>query len=133
MAKFFCVDSPFVEHCFIEAGERLPDGVRSRVSLRRELTNSWGGAHGGLIATILDASMTVAARYALDAEGRQGVATVDLCTTFIGQAKARVTCEAKLTGRRGSLLYLEAQARGEDGELVARAVATYKVIGKAAE
>ena len=133
MAKFFCVESPFVAHCFIEAGERLPNGVRARVALRPELTNSWGGAHGGLIATLLDASMTVAARYAVDPEGARGVATIDLCTTFIGQAKIALTCEARLTGRRGSLLYLEAEARSEDGELVARAVATYKVIGKAAE
>jgi acyl-coenzyme A thioesterase PaaI-like protein len=44
---------------------RLEDDVRSRVRPRPELTNSWGGAHGGLIVTLLDASMTVAARYSL--------------------------------------------------------------------
>jgi acyl-coenzyme A thioesterase PaaI-like protein len=133
MPKFFCVDSPFVEYCSIEAGERLSHGVRSRVSLRPELTNSLGGAHGGLIATLLDASMTVAARYALDPEGREGVATVDLCTTFIGQAKAEATCEATVTGRRGSILYLEAQARNEDGDLIARAIATFKAVGRKKE
>jgi uncharacterized protein (TIGR00369 family) len=130
MPKFFCVDSPFVEHCSIEAGERLADGVRAHVSLRPELTNSWGGAHGGLIATLLDASMTVAARYAVDPEGRQDVATVDLCATFIGHSKATVTCEARVTSRRGSMLYLEAQATNEDGALVARAIATFKAIGR---
>ncbi len=76
MAKFFCVRSPFVDLCSLEEVERLPDGVRSRVVLRPELMNSWGGAHGGLIATLLDASMTVAARYAVDPEGQQAVATV---------------------------------------------------------
>ena len=126
--KFFCVDSPFVKHCSIEEAGRLPDGVRSRVRLRPELVNSWGGAHGGLIATVLDASMTVAARYALHPEGELGVATIDLCTTFIGQAKAELTCEARVTAQRASLLYLEALARNEDGELVARGFATFKAL-----
>lgn len=128
MAKFFCVDSPFVEHCHIEARERMPNGVRARVTLRPELTNSWGGAHGGLVATLLDASMTVAARYALHADGEQGVATIELCTTFMGQAKAHVDCEAKITHRGGSMLYLEARALNEAGGLVARAIGTFKAL-----
>jgi uncharacterized protein (TIGR00369 family) len=128
MTKFFCVESPFVEHCFLEAGERLPDGVRSRVALRPQLKNSWGGAHGGLIATLLDASMTVAARYALDPEGRQSVATIDLAVTFIGQAKQALVCDAKVTARRGSMIYAQAQAENQDGDLVARAVATLRAM-----
>ena len=126
--KFFCVDSPFVGHCSIEEAGRTADGVRSRVRLRPELANSWGGAHGGLIATLLDASMTVAARYALDPEGAAGVATVDLYTTFIGQAKTELTCEAHVTAQRGSMLYLEGVARNEDGELVARSAGTFKAL-----
>ena len=74
--------------------------------------------------------MTVAARYSLDPEGRQGVATIDMSTTFVGQAKVELTCEAKVTARRGSMIYAEAQARNEDGDLVARAVATLRSIGK---
>lgn len=129
MSRFFCVDSAFVDHCFIQAEERLPSGVRSRVVLRPELVNSWGGAHGGLIATLLDASMTVAARYAVDPEGGKPVATIDLSVTFIGQAKVVLTCQALLTARHGSMLYLEAKAENEDGDLVARATGTFKAIG----
>ena len=130
MANFFGIESPFVAHCSIEAGERLPDGVRARVLLRPELMNSLGGAHGGLIATLLDATMTAAARYELDPEGRQGAATIDLSVTFIGQAKKEVVCEGKVTARRGSTLYLEAQARDEDGEVVARGIATFRAVGR---
>src|SRR5690606_16355444 len=78
MPDFFCVDSPFAAHCALEAIERLPDGVRSRVVLRPQLSNSWGGAHGGLIATLLDASMTVAARFAVHPEGTVPTSTTDL-------------------------------------------------------
>ncbi len=128
MAKFFCVESPFVDHCFLEEEARLEDGVRSRVRLRPELTNSWGGAHGGLIVTLLDASMTVAARYMLDRDGKSGVATIDLTTTFIGQAKLILTCEASITAMHGSTLFGEAKALNEEGGLVARAVATLRAI-----
>jgi uncharacterized protein (TIGR00369 family) len=128
LPKFFCVESPFIEHCSIEALERLPDGVRARVTLRQELTNSWGGAHGGLIATLLDASMTVAARYALDTQGLQSVATMELFMSFIAQAKSRLECEAKIVHRRGSTLYMEAVARNEDMEIVAMAKGTFHAL-----
>jgi acyl-CoA thioesterase len=129
MAKFFCVESPFVDLCSLEEVERMPDGVRSRVVLKPELTNSWGSAHGGLIATLLDASMTVAARYAVDPDGQQVVATVDLSVTYIGPGKAQIDCVARVTGRSGPMVYVEAKAFGADGGLVARAVATSRVIG----
>lgn len=129
MAKFFCVESPFVDLCSLEEIEWLPDGVRSRVLLKPELMNSWGSAHGGLIATLLDASMTVAARYAVDPEGQQAVATVDLSVTYIGPGKVQIDCEARVTGKSGPMIYLEAKAFSQDGSLVARAVATSRVIG----
>jgi uncharacterized protein (TIGR00369 family) len=130
MSKFFCVESPFVDHCFLQEEERIQDGVRSVVSLRPELMNSWGGAHGGLIATLLDASMTVAARYAAHPDGTIGVATADLSISYIGQATKTLHCEAIVTARRGRSIFAEAKAMNETGELVARAVATLRASGK---
>jgi uncharacterized protein (TIGR00369 family) len=113
----------------LEEQERLPDGIRSRVKLRPELTNSWGGAHGGLIVTLLDASMTVAARYTFDPDGKIDVATIDLTTSFIGQAKETLICDAKVAARRGSTVYAKAKAVSETGDLVAYAIATLRAIG----
>lgn len=128
MAKFFCIESPFVDYCFLEPVERLENGVRSRVRMRPELTNSWGGAHGGLTVTLLDASMSVSARYALDPEGKIGVATIDMSTSFIGQAREVLECEARVVNLQGSILFLEAEARNESGALVARAIGTFKAL-----
>ena len=130
MKKYFCVNSPFVAHCSLEEIAQLPDGIRSCVRLRSELTNSWGGAHGGLIATLLDASMTVAARYTFDPDGSIDVATIDLTISFIGQAKETLLCDAKVTARRGSTVYAQARAVNETGDLVASSVTTLRVIGK---
>lgn len=128
MGRFFCVESPFVDHCRIEEEERIADGVRALVRLAPELTNSWGGAHGGLIATLMDASMTVAARYAAEPDGKRAVATVDLAISFIGQATRVVRCEARVTAARGRTFFLEARATNEDGALVARATATARAL-----
>lgn len=128
MTKFFNVTSPFVAHCFLEEVDKATDIVRSKVVLRPELMNSWGGAHGGLIVTLLDATMTIAARYAVDPEGQKGVATIDLSTTFIGQAKAQLNCTAKVTAVRGASVFAEATIENESGELVARGVATLRAM-----
>jgi uncharacterized protein (TIGR00369 family) len=131
MPAFFCVDSPFVEHCFLEAQERLADGVRAHVMLRPELGNSWGGAHGGLMATLMDASMTVAARYAASEDGSLPCATTDLSISFIGRAAREVVCEARVVSHRASTVHAEARCWNEDGGLIARAVATFRVTGAA--
>jgi len=125
---FFGLTSPFVEHCFIAEIGRTDDAFRARVELRPELTNSFGGAHGGLIATILDGTMTAAARYAAHPEGRDAVGTVDLSVSYIGQAKSLIDCTAKLTARRGRTLYMESSAWNEDGALIARATSTMRVL-----
>lgn len=128
MTMFFCVESPFVDHCALEAVERFEGGVRSRVKLRPELTNSLGGAHGGLIVTLLDASMTVAARYAVDPSGDRPVVTIDLSTSFIGQARSVLECEARLTALKGRTLFMEAVAFNEGRELVARSTGTFRAV-----
>lgn len=128
MTKFFSVTSPFVAHCSLEEVGRTAEAVRSRVVLRPELTNSWGGAHGGLIVTLLDATMTIAGRYAVDPEGQKGVATIDLTTSFIGQAKKTLECTAKVVVVRGAAIFAEARVVNEDNELVARGTATLRAM-----
>lgn len=128
MTKFFCVESPFVDHCFLEEEERLENGIRARVRLRPELMNTWGGAHGGLILTLLDASMTVAARYALDSAGQKTAVTTELTTSFIGQARQEIICEAIITTMRGRTIFAEAKATNEDASLIARAIGTFRAI-----
>lgn len=129
---FFGLDSPFVEYCFIEEADRSDNRFRARVRLKQELTNSMGGAHGGLIATILDASMTVAARYAADPEGREAVSTVDLSVSYIGQARSVIDCEGRLTARQKRTLFMEGWAWNEDGDLIARATSTMRILSSAA-
>ena len=128
---FFGLTSPFVEHCSITEVGRTDEGFRTRVELQPKLTNSFGGAHGGLIATLLDATMTAAARHAAHPEGRDPVATVDLSVSYIGQAKSVIDCVGKLTARQGRTLYMESSAWNEDGALIARSTSKMRILSGA--
>jgi uncharacterized protein (TIGR00369 family) len=125
---FFGLNSPFVDHCFITEIERSGNGFRARIELRSELTNSFGGAHGGVIATLLDGTMTAAARYATHPDGLYPVGTVDLSISYIGQAKSIIDCLAKLTARQGRTLYMEGSAWNEENALIARATSTMRML-----
>jgi uncharacterized protein (TIGR00369 family) len=130
---FFNIPSPFVEHCSIESLEKIPDGVRTRLKLRPELSNSLGSAHGGVIATLLDASMVAAGRFAVAPDGSQPVSTVDLSISFIAPARSLIECEARVTARQNRTLYVEAMAWNEDKQPVARAIATMRILLAGAE
>jgi uncharacterized protein (TIGR00369 family) len=123
---FFGIDSPFVAHCAIEDVDKGPEGVRARLVVGPELTNSMGGAHGGAVATLIDAAMVAAARFFLDPEGQRPVGTVDLSISYIGQARGSLDCRARVIARRGSTIFAEALVQDEAGEAVARGVATLR-------
>jgi acyl-coenzyme A thioesterase PaaI-like protein len=122
----------FTVCCTLLAGRNC--AATGRDSLLRQVAigadELLGWPHGGLIATLLDASMTVAARYTFDPDGSIDVATIDLTISFIGHAKETLLCDAKVTARRGSTVYAQAQAVNETGDLVASSVTTLRVIGK---
>jgi uncharacterized protein (TIGR00369 family) len=117
---------PFVSHLKILT-ETLGDGA-ARLSLPIEphLTNSLGTAHGGVIMSLLDVALCTAAR-TLHPESI-GVVTIDLSTSFIGGAGGKkLIAEARVLRDGRSMSFVEAEAKNEDGSLVAKAIATVRV------
>ncbi len=117
---------PFVSHLKILT-ETLGEGT-ARLSLPIELhlTNSLGTAHGGVIVSLLDVALCTAAR-TLHPES-MGVVTIDLSTSFIGGASgAKLIAEARVLRDGRSMSFVEAEAKNEDGSLVAKAIATVRV------
>ena len=120
---------PFVMHLKIQTDE-LGEG-RARLSLPIEphLTNSLGTAHGGVIMSLLDVALCTAAR-TLHADS-MGVITIDLSASFIGGASgARLFADARVLKDGRSMSFVEGEAKNEDGSLVAKAIATVRVILK---
>jgi uncharacterized protein (TIGR00369 family) len=117
---------PFVSHLKILT-ETLGEGT-ARLSLPIEpyLTNSLGTAHGGVIMSLLDVALCTAAR-TLHPDS-VGVVTIDMSVSFIGGGSgARLLAEARVLKDARTMSFVEAEARNEDGSLVAKAISTVRV------
>ena len=68
-ATNFTVHIPFVEMLGFELQRFEPDQAEIHLTLRDELTNSWGVAHGGVTMSLLDVVMAHAARSPAQAGG----------------------------------------------------------------
>ena len=122
---------PFVSHLRILT-ETLGEGT-ARLSLPVEphLTNSLGTVHGGVIMSLLDVALCTAAR-TLHPES-VGVITINLSTSFIGAGNgAKLYAEARVLKDGRSMSFVEGEAQNADGTLVAKAVATVRVLQKEA-
>jgi uncharacterized protein (TIGR00369 family) len=117
---------PFVSHLKILTEELGQGTARLSLPMEQHLKNSLGTAHGGVIMSLLDVALCTAAR-TLHPES-VGVVTIDLSTSFIGGGSgARLFAEARVLKDGRSMSFVEAEAKNEDGSLVAKAIATVRV------
>jgi uncharacterized protein (TIGR00369 family) len=117
---------PFVAHLGLVTEELGQGTARLSMPLPEHFTNSLGTAHGGVIMSLLDVALCTAAR-TLHPDSI-GVITIDLSTSFIGGATgARLVADARVLKDGRSMSFVEAEAKNEDGSLVAKAIATVRV------
>jgi uncharacterized protein (TIGR00369 family) len=120
---------PFLSHLKILT-EALGQGT-ARLSLPVEphLTNSLGTVHGGVIMSLLDVALCTAAR-TLHPESL-GVITINMSTSFIGAGSGtKLLAEARVMKDARSMSFVEAEAKNEDGAIVAKAIGTVRVLKK---
>jgi uncharacterized protein (TIGR00369 family) len=117
---------PFVSHLKILT-EALGHGeARLSLPIESHLTNSLGTVHGGVILSLLDVALCTAAR-TLHPESA-GVITIDLSTSFIGAGSGeKLLADARVMKDTRSVSFVEAEAKNQDGSLVAKAIATVRV------
>jgi len=115
---------PFAEHLGFLV-EDLEDGMaRLSCTLRPEMTNSWGVAHGGVILTLLDVTLCVAAR--TQHPDSIGVMTIDMSTAFTDAGKVKLLAEGRVLRPGRSVIFTEGEVRNPDGTLVAKGMATVR-------
>ena len=116
---------PFIAHLGLET-EALGEGTaRLSLALEPHMTNSFGTAHGGVSKTLLDVALCTAAR-TLHPDST-GVVTIDLSTSFIGAGTApKLLAEARVLKNGRSIIFVEGEAKNEDGSLVAKAIGTVR-------
>jgi len=116
---------PFVAHLGL-ATDALGEGTaRLSLALEPHMSNSFGTAHGGVIMTLLDVALCTAAR-TLHPDSA-GVMTIDMSTSFIGGGSGpRLLAEARVLKNGRSIIFVEGEAKNEDGSLVAKAIGTVR-------
>ena len=120
---------PFLTHLKILT-ETLGKGTATlSLPVEKHLTNSLGTVHGGVIMSLLDVALCTAAR-TLHPESL-GVITINLTTSFIGAGSgSKLIADARVMKDGRSMSFVEAEAKNADGSLVAKAVATVRVLKK---
>jgi uncharacterized protein (TIGR00369 family) len=118
---------PFTEHLGVQLLESTREHALVSLKKRPELLNSWGATHGGVIMTMLDLVMSWAVRGHYGVSG--GVLTVDLSVGFMkGSFGDNVTAEGKVLHGGKSTAFCEAEARDDQGALLAKAIGTFKLL-----
>jgi uncharacterized protein (TIGR00369 family) len=117
---------PFSEHLGIQV-EGLEKGVaRLSMVIKPEFMTSWGTAHGGSILSLLDITLSMTARTLYDPP--RSIMTIDLSTQFISTANGILRAEGRVMRAGKSTIFCEGEARDGKGELVAKAIGTFRPI-----
>jgi uncharacterized protein (TIGR00369 family) len=121
---------PFVELLGVEVLAFDGGAAELAVTLREELCNAWGVAHGGVTMTLLDVAMAHAAR-SPNQPGHPtsaSVVTIEMKTSFMRPALGRLTAKGRLLRRTASMAFCEASLFDAQGELVAHGTGTFKYL-----
>ncbi|MCB5203771.1 PaaI family thioesterase [Neorhizobium sp. T786] len=117
--------SPFVEFLGVTIVHQGEDQVQTSLPSQPVLQNRKGDIHGGVIATLLDTTLGMAARGEMDQQAASS--TLSLTVNFLSPARGELLCSARCVRKGRSIRFVEGQITDKDGEVVATAVATFKV------
>lgn len=121
---------PFVEELGLELWAFDAGRAELRVDLREAHLNSWEVAHGGVLMTMLDVAMAMAARslHRASPDGGPGVATLEMKTSFMRPAEGALAAHAGVLERTTTLAFTEGRVLDAQGRLCAHATGTFKFL-----
>jgi len=102
--------------------------ARFRMPFRKELTQAYGVVHGGLIATLADTAVAFAVMTLI--QPGEKVTTAEFKINFFSAVTGGEMfgeARAVYTGKR--LVVADMEVKKENGQLIARGMATYAIIG----
>jgi uncharacterized protein (TIGR00369 family) len=119
---------PFVESLGIELHGFGDGHAELRVDLDEAHLNTWEVAHGGVVMTMLDVAMAMAARSAPGLGHATGVATIEMKTSFMRPAEHQLRAVARLLHKTTTLAFCEGLLYDDEGKLCASATGTFKYL-----
>jgi uncharacterized protein (TIGR00369 family) len=121
--------TPFLAGLGIVFDRYEPDDVILRLPFRDDLTNDGTYYHGGVIASVIDTAGAAAAWSNHDFTRGSRASTVSMTVQYVGACKkADLVCRARTVRRRNELIFTEITATDPDGQIVAHAVQTYRIV-----
>jgi uncharacterized protein (TIGR00369 family) len=130
LSKEYGTPLPFIDHLGVERVESHEGRALLALELKPAFRNSWKAAHGGVIMTLIDSAMSLAARLHLQgAPG--GILTIEMNAKFIKPGMGnRLIAEGRVIGGGRTTLFCEAEVHDETGTLVAKGMGTLKPVRK---
>ncbi|MBY0442236.1 MAG: PaaI family thioesterase [Mycobacteriaceae bacterium] len=123
------LQTPYIAGLGVVFERYEPDHVTMRLPYRADLTNDGTYFHGGVIASVIDTAGAAAAWSNHDFTRGIRASTVAMSIQYTGAAKrCDVICHARTTRRRKELIFTEITATDTDGNIVAHAVQTYRIV-----
>jgi len=121
--------SPFIALLCLRVEVYEPDAVIVRLPFRDDLTNDGSRYHGGVIASVLDTSGSLAAWSNHDFSNGARGSTIDLSIQYVGACrKSDLVCRASTVRRGRELIFVDVAAEDSDGNVVAKALMTYRIV-----
>jgi uncharacterized protein (TIGR00369 family) len=100
------------------------------LALKPEHTNTWDVAHGGVLLTLMDVAMAVAARSG-DPDDRS-VVTIEMKNNFMQAANGILRVKADTVRRTVTMAFCEAKLYNDQGEICCMATGTFKYLKRLA-
>ena len=96
---------------------------------RADLTNDGTYYHGGVVASVIDTAGAAAAWSNHDFNKGVRASTVAMSVQYVGACKqADLFCHARAVRRGKELTFTEITATDPDGNVVAHAIQTYRIV-----
>jgi len=123
---YFGIEIPFIEKMAMDVEKISEDLVHVHLDLQPWQCNSFGVAHGGVMMTLLDFAMAMAAKVKHGHLG--GAMTIDMSTSFIKGGKGKMVVHGTGLKAGKSIQYCEASAYDASGDLLAKSMGTFKLV-----
>jgi uncharacterized protein (TIGR00369 family) len=121
--------TPFLAGLGVVIERYEPDETTLRLPFRADLTNDGTYYHGGVIASMLDTAGAAAAWSNHDFAKGQRASTVSMSVQYVGACKrADLNCHGRAVRRGKELTFTENTATDPDGNVVAHALQTYRIV-----
>ena len=128
MFATYLKSSPFAAMCGLELTVMEPGLAEVELPYDESNTTYADIVHGGVITTLVDVAAVAAAWSGAKPEQGSRGATVALSVQYLAAAKAeRLRGRAEVTRRGSSVCFCSVEVLGEDDNLVATGLVTYKI------